>query len=124
MKLHLTQAEDNNLITGFDKGQVEINKQAHQKSLIVETTKLHTDWAVANFDDLSTQDFERLATLKPEVLILGTGNTHRFIHPKLTKTLSDKNIPVECMTTDAACRTYNILMSEGRNVVAALIIEN
>lgn len=124
MKLHLTQAEGNNLITGFATGQVEVNKQPYHSSLIVEASKLHTDWPVNQFDALSVQDFEQLAALKPEVLILGTGKTHRFIHPKLTKVLSEQNIPVECMTTDAACRTYNILMSEGRTVVAALIIEN
>ncbi len=124
MKLHLTQAEGNNLITGFAPGQVEVNRQAYRQSLIVQASTLHTDWPINHFEALSTADFEKLATLKPEVVILGTGQTHRFAHPKLTKVLSDQNIPVECMTTDAACRTYNILMSEGRDVVAALIIED
>lgn len=124
MKLHLTQAEGNNLITGFDAGMVAINDQVFRNSLIVQPNVLHTDWAVDSFDQLSEKDFEYIATLSPEVIILGTGNTHRFIHPKHTKALNAQNIPVECMTTNAACRTYNILMSEGRGVIAALIIDD
>jgi uncharacterized protein len=53
---------------------------------------------------------------------LGTGATHRFIRPHLIQALTAAHIPVECMTTDAACRTYNILMAEGRKVAAALIL--
>ncbi len=123
MKLHLTQAEGNNLITGFDTGKVSVNAQDYNASLIVQAKHLQTDWPISHFDQLTENAFEQLAESKPEVVILGTGSKHRFAHPKLSKILSEQNIPVECMTTDAACRTYNILMSEGRDVLAALIIE-
>ncbi|OYY84483.1 MAG: hypothetical protein B7Y34_00445, partial [Methylophilales bacterium 16-45-9] len=60
--------------------------------------------------------------LKPELVLLGTGAKHLFLHPKHYQELSASGIALECMTTAAACRTYNILMSEGRNVAAALIL--
>jgi uncharacterized protein len=56
------------------------------------------------------------------VVLLGTGEKHQFLHPKTVQNLTAQNIPLECMTTVAACRTYNILMSEGRKVAAALLI--
>ena len=122
MKLHLTQAEGNNLITGFEHGAVFVNHQRHTQSLIVTPQSLETEWGATSFDALNMSHFAVVAELAPEVVILGTGATHRFIHPRVIIALTQKNIPVECMTTDAACRTYNILMSEGRKVAAALIL--
>jgi len=122
MKLHLTQAENNNLITGYGSGFVEINKQRFNQALIVMPDKLILDWSAQDFTRLNELDFIQIATLNPEVVLLGTGSNHRFAHPKLTATLSEKGISVECMTTHAACRTFNILMSEGRNVAAALLL--
>jgi uncharacterized protein len=122
MKLHLTQAEGNQLITAYEHGTVSINQQRYQHSVIVLPTEVMGGWQVSKFDELTAEDFVRIASYQPEVVLLGTGETHRFIHPKLTVALTERGIPVECMTTDAACRTYNILMSEGRRVLAALII--
>ncbi|MEE9331878.1 MAG: Mth938-like domain-containing protein [Methylophilaceae bacterium] len=122
MKLHLTQAENNNLITGYGVGYIEINKQRYEQQIIVMAEKLILDWSAKNFESLTEAHFTQLLSLKPEVVLLGTGSTHRFVHPKLTASLAEKNIAVECMRTDAACRTYNILMSEGRNVAAALLL--
>ena len=124
MKLHLTQAASNQLITGYSPEWVGINHQRFEHSVIVLPTEVRTDWEVSDFDDLKVEDFALLLTLKPEVVLLGTGQKHRFIHPRLIAGLTENNIAVECMTTDAACRTYNILMAEGRMVAAALILEN
>lgn len=122
MKLHLTQSEGNQLITGSGDGWIAVNHQRHHGSLIVMPDKLLPDWTIRDFEALSIENFVEIAALNPEVLLLGTGKTHRFVHPKLTVPLTEKNIAVECMTTDAACRTYNILMAEGRQVAAALIV--
>ena len=122
MKLHLTTAENNNLITGYGESFIEINKRPYQQALIVMANQLILDWNASSFEDLTAAHFDEIATLKPEVVLLGTGLTHRFLHPKIAKNLTEKGIPIECMTTAAACRTYNILMSEGRFVAAALLI--
>ena len=66
-------------------------------------------------------DASELAELKPEVVLLGTGSTIRFVPPRMTAALTEIGVAVECMDTAAACRTYNILMSEGRRVVTALL---
>jgi uncharacterized protein len=122
MKLHLTQADGKQLITGYSKDWISINNLAYPQSLVVLPDELLLDWAVSDFDSLNQENFERLLAHQPEVILLGTGSTHRFIRPHLIQTLTAANIPVECMTTDAACRTYNILMAEGRKVAAALIL--
>ena len=126
MKLHLTTAENHYLITGYGAGDdgsfVEINKQRYTRNLIVMADKLILDWQATDFANLTEMHFEELLDLKPEVVLLGTGEKHQFLHPKVAQTLTKNNIPLECMTTAAACRTYNILMSEGRHVAVALLI--
>ena len=126
MKLHLTSAENNYLITAYgmsDDGRfVEINKQRYMHNLIVMANKLILDWSATDFFCLTEANFAQIVELKPEVILLGTGEKHQFLHPKIIQKLTENGIPLECMTTAAACRTYNILMSEGRNVSAMLIL--
>lgn len=122
MKLHLTRAAGSQLITGYGPGWVEINETRYQHSLIVLPNQLVTDWPASDFASLAEAHFERIAQLAPELVLLGTGATHRFIHPRLGRPLLDIGVGLECMDTAAACRTYNILMAEGRHVAAALII--
>jgi uncharacterized protein len=122
MKLHLTTAENNHLITGYDKNFVEINKIKYTQNIIVMADKLILDWQATDFASLTEAHFVHIIEYKPEVVLLGTGEKHQFIHPKIVQSLTAQNIPLECMTTAAACRTYNFLMSEGRNVAAALLI--
>ena len=122
MKLHLTQAEGNQLVTGYGDGWIEINNTRYTKSLIVLPNLLIQDWQVSDFDSLTEESFRKLLELKPEVVLLGTGEKHRFLHPRISRELTATNISLESMDTAAACRTYNILMAEGRHVAAALIV--
>jgi len=122
MKLHLTTAENNNLITAYSESYIEINRQRYTQSLIVTPDTVIHDWLVTGFADLINDHFKQIAHLKPEVVLLGTGTKHLFLHPKNYQSLTEAGIALECMSTAAACRTYNILMSEGRAVAAALIL--
>jgi uncharacterized protein len=122
MKFHLTTAQGRQLITGYGSNWVEINSQRYSQSLIILPERLIDNWHINRFDDLSHNHFEQIANLTPEVVLLGTGAKIRFPHPGLYAALTDANIGLECMDTAAACRTYNILMAEGRCVAAALII--
>ena len=122
MKLHLTTAQTQNLITGYGADFIEINRQRHTQNVLVLAESVFQGWHTGNFEDLAEKSFNQILELKPEVVLLGTGETHRFLHPKIVRKLTESSIPLECMTTAAACRTYNILMSEGRNVAAALIL--
>lgn len=122
MKLHLTPAEGNNLISGYGPGWVEVNLARHTSSLIVLPAMLVTAWPAASFYGLTNAHFESIAKLKPEVVLLGTGGKPHFPHPRLYQSLLEMGVGMECMSTGAACRTYNILAAEGRHVAAALIL--
>jgi uncharacterized protein len=74
------------------------------------------------FEALSISDFVPLEAVEPDLVILGTGMRQRFVAPALTSRLLSRRIGVECMDNQAACRTYNILMAEGRKVALALIL--
>jgi uncharacterized protein len=80
------------------------------------------DWNAENMNTLNNDHFQEIIKLKSEVVLLGTGETHWFLHPKNYQILTENGIVLKCMTTAAACRTYNILISEGRIVAAALIL--
>ena len=123
MKLHSDNTQQYQTVTGYDAGGVEINAQRFDFSLIVMPEVPPRAWEVARFDDLAASHFEQIAADNPDVVVLGTGERQRFVHPRLTASLSDKRIGVECMDSHAACRTYNILMGEGRKVTLALIID-
>ncbi|MBL8505365.1 MAG: Mth938-like domain-containing protein [Methylobacillus glycogenes] len=122
MKFHLTQAAGFQLITAYGDGWVEVNHSRHERSLIVLPGTLITDWQASEFDLLDVESLRPILELKPEVVLLGTGSRHRFLHPAKSRELTEAGISLESMTTEAACRTYNILMAEGRQVAAALLI--
>ncbi|GGY02133.1 Mth938-like domain-containing protein [Paludibacterium paludis] len=120
MKLHLASGEGQNLFTGYGDGHVLINRERHDGNLIVTPDSVRP-WEVERFEALSEAHFTGLLGDSPEVVIVGTGPTQRFFHPRLTAALTDAGIGVEIMDTRAACRTYNILLAEGRRVIAVIL---
>lgn len=123
MKLHTTATQHYQTITAYDESGVEINAVRFSHSLIVLPETAPVAWPARSFEDLNTDHFAQIAATSPDVVILGTGARQRFVHPKLIGALTSRRIGVECMDSQAACRTYNILMAEGRKVVLALIFE-
>jgi uncharacterized protein len=123
MKLHSSTSKQYQTVTGYDQSGVEINAARYDFSLTVMPERAPQAWDVRSFEDLSEAHFEAILQLAPDVVILGTGERQRFIHPRLVAALAARRIGVECMDNQAACRTYNILMDEGRKVVLALIID-
>jgi uncharacterized protein len=123
MKLHTSSTEKYQTVTGYDQTGVEINAQRFDYSVLVMPEVAPRPWNVTRFEDLTAAHFEQIAADKPDVVILGTGERQRFVHPRLVASLSNERIGVESMDSHAACRTYNILMGEGRKAVLALIIE-
>lgn len=123
MKFHLTQPEGLNLFTGYGNDYVNINGQRYDvSSLIVTPGEIIEDWHVGHFAQLNENHFQALLALKPEIALLGTGTALRFPHPRLSACLTNAGIGLEVMDTGAACRTYNILVAEGRHVVMGLLI--
>lgn len=122
MKLNMTNMGATQLFTGYGEDHVMINRERFDTSITVSAEEVRSDWNVASFDALNEANFEYFLALKPEVLLLGTGKSQRFPHPRLYRKLTDAGIGVECMNTPAACRTYNILVEEDRRVVAAILL--
>lgn len=123
MKLHSTQTQQYQTITAYEKDAVEINAIWYKHSLIVLPETKPVVWEPVSFEQLSNAHFEQIEAFKPDVVILGTGQKQRFAHPRLMQSLMQRHIGVECMDNHSACRTYNILMAEGRKVALALIVE-
>lgn len=122
MKLHLTQGANQYLFTAYGDGYVAVNGQRFESSLVVCPDQLLETWSPRDFGALTEAHFAALVELAPEIVLLGTGQTLRFPHPRLTQALARAHIGFEAMDTYAAARTYNILVAEGRKVAAALIL--
>ncbi len=122
MKLHPHRPSALNTVTGYGDGYVEINAQRYQSAIVLMPERPVEAWPVEGFDGLSAGNFAALLAMQPEIVLLGTGPRQRFPHPRLTGALAAARIGLEAMDTGAACRTYNILMSEGRQVLAALLL--
>ena len=123
MKFHL-QAPTSNVVTGSGPGWVRVGNDEYRDNVVVNAEGVETGFAPGGFDALRAEDFAALLRGKPpEIVLLGTGASQRFPRPAVVAPLTNANVGLEVMDTRAACRTYNILVAEGRSVTAALIVE-
>jgi uncharacterized protein len=122
LALHLDTNTNANLFTGHGEGYVSINNQRYERPVVVMAGAVRTDWTATDFTTLTSAHFDYFLELKPEVLLLGTGARQQFAHPNLYRELIQARIGIEFMDTPAACRTYNILVTEDRKVIAAVLI--
>lgn len=111
-----------NVITRHDAGALWVGNQRHATSLLVPWQGAVLPWPPASTGDLQATHFEAILALQPELVIFGSGPRLKFVSPALLRALIDRRIGVETMDTPAACRTYNVLVSEGRSAVAALLL--
>jgi uncharacterized protein len=115
---------DAQTITAYGPGWVSVNSEKITHSVIISSRGDRIAWAASGrFDDLGAADFEQLAQLQPEVVIFGSGSRIRFPRAAWLRPLVEQRIGLETMDTAAACRTYNILAQEGRDVAVALLLE-
>ena len=123
MKLQSDPHSGANTITGYGPGYVEINKTPYAHAVLLSSDGAISNWSAQTFDSLVASHFAQMVDLKPELVLIGTGNRQRFPRPELLKALIEAKIGFEIMDSQAACRTYNILVGEGRQVLLALIVE-
>ena len=121
MKFHL-QAPTSNLVTGTGDGWLRVGTQEYRENVVLTPETGTPGFAAAGFDALTEREFEALLATSPEIVLLGTGAVQRFPPPRIIAPLLRARVGFEVMDTRAACRTYNILVGEGRNVAAALIV--
>ena len=120
LKLQLASAGSANVFTRYGEGYVVVNQERFERSLVVLPERLLTDWGGVTFETLAVAHMEALAALDQEVILLGTGNRLRFPSREILRPMAGKGL--EIMDVQAVCRTYNILVAEGRKVAAALLL--
>jgi uncharacterized protein len=121
MKLHLDAPGGTYLVRSYSPGHLLVGEMTFRSSTIISATTV-APWRPADVEELSLADLEPLFSLAPEVVLLGSGEQQRFPAAKLLAALAARRIGVEVMDTRAACRTYNVLVSESRSVAAALMV--
>ena len=122
MKFSLDDSTRVNLVRGYAAGEVQVGGVVYRRSLIVAGDALVTDWPVHDAALLDVRDLGAIEALAPEVVLLGTGEHQVFPPPRLFAHFAGRGIGFEVMDNGAACRTYNVLVTEGRRAVCALIL--
>lgn len=128
MKLHADSLSSLNTITAYGADYLEINRQQrYPHSVLIMPQGPVQPWEVNSYEQLNKHHFDILGSFfsqTPELIIFGSGRSHRFPPLTFLQTWVQQNIGIETMDTQAACRTYNILVAEGRQVLAALLLDN
>ncbi|MRR56858.1 MAG: hypothetical protein EG824_01400 [Deltaproteobacteria bacterium] len=123
MKLHSDTRSGLFAVTAYDKGYVQVGSRKFARSLLLMPENIDPTWGPEPTEALAAGHLAPLAALAVDVLLLGTGSRQHFPRPELLRPLIEAGRSIEVMDTGAACRTYNILVAEGRTVAAALIVE-
>jgi uncharacterized protein len=119
--LTLEPPGDHHYIRSLSARGIRIGETFYQRSLIVSASALVSDWAPQAVDQIQAEHLDQIIELEPEVVLLGTGARQHFLPAHQMYHFYGKGIGIEVMTTDAACRTFNVLVTEGRKVVAGLL---
>ncbi len=109
------------IITGYEPGKVLINHKAYQQSLIISPESLVHPWKVTDVLHLNEDTLVSILEDQPEIMIIGTGEALILPEPKIIALFAQHQIGLETMNTSAACRTYGILIAEGRKAAAGII---
>jgi len=122
MKFTEDYATGINVVRSYDSSGIVINTTSYSQSLIVSSNSLIENWPLQQISGLNTDTLSLLLELEPEVIVIGTGNRLEFPTPQAYSSIINQGIGIEFMDSGAACRTYNILISENRRVVAGIIL--
>lgn len=124
MQVSLDNGDATYRIKSYHPHAITVNDDPpHQQSFIISPETLITPWEPRHWQQLTPEHFTSILALRPQVVIIGTGSQHHFLPSKLLSNFYHHGLKAEVMSTDAACRTYNLLMAENRHVVAGLIID-
>lgn len=121
--LDIDENHANYQIRAYKPGMIKVNERVFTHSIIVSPDKLIENWPPKSVHEINSESFAEILALKPDILLIGTGNKLVFLATSVYGELINHGIGVEIMDTSAACRTYNALSAENRRVTAALIIE-
>jgi len=122
MKFAQDSQDEGYVITAYGDNTVSVNGKVFEHSLILANTEFSENWGLAAIEQLAADHIEQVLSFDPELIIIGTGDKLVFPPVEIYSAIIKRGIGVDFMDTHAACRTYNILMGEGRGVVAGLIL--
>jgi len=121
MDLTLQRPGEHHYIHSISSDGIRVVDQVCTGSIIISAGRLITDWPVTDPGELTADHFGQILELDPEIVLIGTGKRQVFLEPEMLMHFYQRHVGVETMTTQAACHTFNLLVSENRNVVAALL---
>ena len=119
--LSLEPPGDHLFIRALGENGIRVGERWITGAFIIGRQHVQTDWPPQTLDQLSEAHFGPILELKPELVLLGTGSRQGLVSPALLRSFYAAGVGIEVMTTDAACRTFNLLAAEDREVVAALL---
>jgi len=121
VEFNLEVPQDQFFVRSVSEKGIRVHEDYFKQPFILSGQRIIPDWGVKSVADINEESLQALFELQPEVVLIGTGNTQVFLPPATQVHFFRRGIGFEVMTTDAACRTFNVLVSEGRVVVAALL---
>ncbi|WP_454783806.1 Mth938-like domain-containing protein [Legionella sp. WA2024007413] len=122
MKINLESAELH-AVQAYSDNKIQINSIVYERSLIVSKTEIISDLPIKNIEEIDEHYMNLLTQFKPEIIIIGHEHTGKLLSLSIMKHFADQRIGIECMSIGAACRTYNVLLSEYRAVIAGFIFK-
>lgn len=122
MKFTLDSTASTNIIRAYAPGRINVNDRLLSRSFVISSAALVENWAPQRAADISLESLEVALALEPEILVIGTGASLSFLDARLSAEIQGRGIGLEVLDTAAACRTYNVLISENRKVAAALLM--
>ena len=120
MHIQLEEA-DNNAIRSYKDAEIVVNSMVYHQSVVISRDTIIQDWSIHSVQELNEQNIEPIIKLDPEVIIVGQQQPGALIPLSVMQFLSKQRIGIECMSIGAASRTFNVLLSEHRRVVAVII---
>jgi len=121
VEFNLEVPQDQFFIRSVSEKGIRVHQDYFNQPFILSGQRIIPEWGVTSVEDINEESLQALFELQPEVVLIGTGNTQVFLPPATQVHFFRRGIGFEVMTTDAACRTFNVLAAEGREVVAALL---
>lgn len=121
MEFNLEVPQNQFFIRSIDEQGICVHDAIYTKPFIISGQRIVPAWDIKSIEDINEENLQVIFNLQPEVILLGTGATQVFLPPATQVHFFQRNFGFEVMTTDAACRTFNVLVAEGRHVVAALM---
>lgn len=121
MEFNLELPQNQHFIRSVDTNGIRVDQDLYTSAFIISVQTIVPEWKVSSVDEINEDSLQAIFDLQPEVVLIGTGKTQVFLAPEVQSHFFRRQVGFEVMKTDAACRTFNVLASEGREVVAALL---